>query len=295
MLEIMHVGKLPATTLSTNWTLAGTAILKATSTSGAVQSIETRDASLRVYDQTGKQIYEFIEAGTAARTHNVSIPKGTSAISYHTQPRNGANLSLTGSTVYIDITGGGLPVASNIVEIRDWGNAQLHRIACQNNPSLIKVPSELPEVVSRLNNSFNGCTALNDPSISAWDTSRIVVMSAMLQMCSAFNQPIGHWNVSNVTSFNSMIRACSNFNQPLNDWNVSNGTLFSSMFNLASKFNQPLDRWNMSKAQYITSMFQAATVFNQNLSGWDTRSIIDRANYDADCPAWQAVNKPKFN
>lgn len=294
MLELLNVGPAPITTLKSGWTDAVTAILKGSVPVRYNLSIETRDASVRVFDQNNTSLYSFTETSTIIRTHTVSVPIGTTALRFQTAPRAGASLSLNGSTIYLDVKGDGVPVASRLVELRNWSDAQLNRIAFSNNPELTKVPSALPWAVRRYNNSFSGCTNLNDPNISSWNMSLCTLTAAMFQSCARFNQPINHWDVSNIAQFTSMLRDCSDFNQPLNNWNVANAVMMDNMFNLSAKFNQPLNLWNTGNLQYMQNMFRAASTFNQNLSGWNVSKVINRTDYDADCPAWLAINKPIF-
>lgn len=294
MLELMNMGSLPATQLKTEWTNAATLILKASVPVRFNMTVDARDVSMRVFDQKGTSLYSFVETGTQIRTHSIAIPIGTTAVQIQTQPREGANISLTGSNISMQLNGSSFPTASRVTEIRDWGDSQLHRIAFPDHIELLKVPAELPAAVSRYNNSFSGCTNLNDPNISSWDLSKVVIAPAMFQLCQRFNRPVGHWNVSNIDQFTSMFRGCDDFNQPLNNWNVSKAVMMDNMFNLTPKFNQPLNLWNTANLQYMQNMFRGASIFNQNLSGWDVKKVVNRSNYDADCPMWLPANKPIF-
>ena len=184
----------------------------------------------------------------------------------------------------------------NIVEIISFGNANIYSIGFEQCASLIKVPTSLPNSVTRLQNAFRHCESFNQ-NIDTWNVSNITNMSGMFYGCTNFNQNINNWNVSNVTNMYGMFFGCTNFNQPLNTWNVSNVTNMATMFNGCTNFNQPLNTWNVSNVTNMYAMFSGCTNFNQPLNTWDVSYVIDMSymfngctNFNQNINNWNVSN-----
>lgn len=86
---------------------------------------------------------------------------------------------------------------SAVTELVDFGSVpitnprfKLHR--------LVKVPTTLPRYVTDMSYMFTGCTLLNDPNISKWDTSNVTDMGNMFGSAKAFNQDLSMWCVTNI-------------------------------------------------------------------------------------------------
>lgn len=139
-----------------------------------------------------------------------------------------------------------------LVECLSFGNTRLTSLAnaFRGNANLTRAPSTLPSTITN--------------------------MTAMFNLASSFNQPIGHWNTASVTNMSNMFQNASSFNQPISSWNTAAVTNMSSMFTGATSFNQTIHTWNVSSVTNMTSMFSGST--------WG------RANYDAALIAWSQQN-----
>lgn len=190
---------------------------------------------------------------------------------------------------------------NKITKCTSFGNLGIASLdlAFNNAVNLTNVPSVLPSTVTNLGSGwglttgstigitsgggcFFGCTSLNDPNISLWDTTNVTSMNTVFGLATSFNQPLNSWNVSNVTTMIGMFSRAYAFNQPLNSWNVSNVTnmkaMFSGIYNTSSAtyttFNQDISSWDTSNVTDISYMFLCNNQFNQNISSWDTSKIL---------------------
>lgn len=182
-----------------------------------------------------------------------------------------------------------LPNASNILEIKQWGN-----IILSNNVNTYPgyyfnqcTNLVLTGVTDTLNLSntpdltymFYQCTSLTTINNgNSWDVSNVTGMTGMFSNCVNFNQPIGSWNVSKVTTMFNMFAGCTNFNQSISSWNVSGVTRMDGMFQLASNFNQPLSGWNVSKVTRMDYMFYGNSNFNQPIGNWNVSGVTRMEN-----------------
>jgi len=204
-----------------------------------------------------------------------------------------------------------LPNASNILEIKQWGNIILSNnvntypgyyfyqctnlvltgvtdtLNLSNTPDLTYMFYQCTSLttinngnswdvsnVTGMTGMFAGCTNFNQP-IGSWNVSKVTTMFNMFASCTNFNQSINSWNVSGVTRMDGMLQLASNFNQPLSGWNVSKVTRMDYMFYGNSNFNQPIGNWNVSEVTRMDNMFRSTTIFNQPLSGWNVSNVTN--------------------
>lgn len=180
-------------------------------------------------------------------------------------------------TVTIEGTAEHFEVYSNIAltEVVSFGSLGLIDLSytfyyCYN---LTNIPSTLPSTVTSLNSTFYNCELLNDPNISAWDTSNVTDMSATFSSCLIFDQDLSGWNTSAVTTMESMFEYTP-FNQDISGWDTSSVITMYNMFDNATAFNQDIGGWNTSSVIDMAFMFVGASAFNQDISGWDTSSVV---------------------
>lgn len=167
------------------------------------------------------------------------------------------------------------PKLIKILSIGNMGSSNLFN-AFINATNLIEVPKNIPSSVTTLSTIFSGCSKLNDPNLSLWDTSNITSMNSLFAGCINFNQPLDNWNVRKVTTFVGMFSNATRFNSSLNNWQLgldTTGTSCESMFAGCINFNQDLSSWDTSKVKNMWNMFTQCFNFDQNLSSWDTSNV----------------------
>ncbi|MEP2668466.1 MAG: BspA family leucine-rich repeat surface protein, partial [Cyclobacteriaceae bacterium] len=128
---------------------------------------------------------------------------------------------------------------------------------------------------SSMANAFLDCSNLTIPATDAPDLSGVTDMTAMLQGCIAFNEPINHWVVDNVQIMQSLFFDCDLFNQDLNLWNVDNVTDMGSMFANTDAFNGDITNWTVTAVTDFSFMLSRAVAFNQNLNSWVINSTLN--------------------
>lgn len=243
----------------------------------------------------------------AAGTVNVSVDWGDGNIEPFTTNGYKLHTYSTGGIYTVKISGTltayGLSTATHnnkITKCTSFGQLGITKLtyAFYNAVNLTNVPSVLPSTVTILGDEysistgsttgvtsgsgcFGGCSSLNDPNISLWNTANVTKMDGVFALASSFNQPLNSWNVSNVTSMNTMFARAYAFDQPLNSWNVSNVTSMIGMFSgitvpsvaTYTKFNQNISSWDVSKVTDMSYMFLCNNIFNQNISSWNTSGV----------------------
>ena len=132
---------------------------------------------------------------------------------------------------------------------------------------------------------FSGSAVFNQPIPFLVDTSGVATgctLDSMFSSNTLFNQNISAWNVSRVTLMSSMFNGATAFNNGsltnnssnnLNNWNAPLCTTFSQMFQSASAFNQAIPILVDVSCTTLNSMFQNASVFNQNLNTWNVSRV----------------------
>ena len=111
-----------------------------------------------------------------------------------------------------------------------------------------------------MRNMFLGATNFN-ADITAWNTSKVNLMSAMFQNTS-FNKDISVWNVAAVTSMNNMFNGNTIFNQPVKYWTVGSNT-YASMFSGSTSFNQAPPLGYFPSTGYTTLGTPTSAFFGQ--------------------------------
>lgn len=225
----------------------------------------------------------FTAGGSATR--NWSIDWGDGIVEQYTSFNNTlySHTYNTRGVYTIQITGDVLAprFASQPVFIRMNSFGQIpsnanYSSAFRFNTNLMAVAGNLPSTTSTIFQIFLGCTQLNDPNISLWNTSNVTDMGSAFQSAASLNQPLNNWDVSKCTSFSNMFNSATSFNGDLKGWQlVAAGTSCASMFQSATNFTGiGLDSWNTSGVTNMNNMFQGAVRFNQNLSSWDVSKVV---------------------
>lgn len=266
MFEIMNRPVPESNDLDRDWADALTVVYNKAMTSAYTLQGEVVDCDMRAYDQTGKIIGSVTGADSGGMsTFQVTVPAGVTAVRLSTRVRE--KVSINSRNVIIRVRLDGTPTGVWIDEVKDWSSAKIREMVLMYAPKLVKVPSQLPPKLTRI--QFFLADLLNDPNISLWD-------------------------MTNITSLNSMFNACKAFNQPVNQWNVANVTDMNGVFNGAAAFNQTIKDWAVSQVTVISYLFNGASSFNKDLSSMIFKSNVTRTNYDTNAPAWNAAYRPKF-
>ena len=221
----------------------------------------------------------FTAGGTASR--NWSIDWGDGVIEMYTSFNNTTylhtynNIGIYNIQIIGDIYAPRFSSQISLIKIISMGQPTTnldYTTAFRFNTNLVSVPKNLSTNPAGFVQAFLGCTKLNDPNISNWNTTNFTTINSIFFGCSLLNQNLGLWNTSNITNLSQAFTQAFSFNNggstDINNWNTSSVTDMSSMFNGASSFNQPLNNWNVRKVTNFTSMFNGASSFNSSLSGW---------------------------
>lgn len=135
----------------------------------------------------------------------------------------------------------------NIEEVVQWhpyGYEMLNmadtNVGQPHNPTLLKVPSVMPNVSSGngLSNLFWNCTNFNDPSVINWDVSNTTLFHGTFYGCTNFNQDISKWSMKNAVLLDNFLNNAESFNQDLSKWCVTNITTEPSGFSYGSSLTQ---------------------------------------------------------
>ncbi len=134
--------------------------------------------------------------------------------------------------------------------------------------------------VISMSNMFQGASVFNQ-NLGSWNVSKVTNFTAMFASASSFNNgestSINNWVINTTTSsvlMVAMFQSASSFNQPIGSWNVSKVTAMNSMFLNSTKFNQPLDTWNVSAVTNMNIMF-GGSGFNQNIGSWNVSNVTN--------------------
>ncbi|WP_271767119.1 BspA family leucine-rich repeat surface protein [Aquimarina algiphila] len=182
---------------------------------------------------------------------------------------------------------GGISNAEKLRTVEQWGNIEWRSMfqafsRCSNmNITAIDAPNL--SNVTVMGQMFFGCTNLQSPDFSNWDTSSVTSMTWMFINARNFNGNISTWDVGNVIAFDLMLAGTRSFNQDIGGWNIGEnvaGTInMNGMLTGTASFNQSLGDWNLEKVTDIDDML--------------TNSGLSTANYDSTLIGWAAnANTP---
>lgn len=167
------------------------------------------------------------------------------------------------------------------------------------SPSLVSVPSTLPDSVTDLSSCFQNCTAFNQ-DLDTWDIKNVTSINSMFYNATSFNGKVGTWDVSSIQYMYSVFASASSFNQDLSNWDISNVVSLSDMFDGASAFNQDIGNWDTSNVTDMSYMFYQATSFNQDIGNWSTSLITSiysmsamfyqASSFNQDLSGWDVSN-----
>jgi surface protein len=190
---------------------------------------------------------------------------GTPAKIYTNTAGNASKTLLAGQTykvtfdgTYKNFTSAGTGIAHCLISMDHWGSNTGVTDATNaffSASKLVSVPDHIPSTITTTYRMFQDATIFNDPKVSKWDVSNVIVMNQMFYNATSFNQSLNSWNVSNVVNMSSMFASAStsNFNQDISSWNTAKVANMSFMFNNASSFNQNIKSWNVSKVTSSTN------------------------------------------
>lgn len=130
-----------------------------------------------------------------------------------------------------------------------------------NQIYLNQVPNYLPTNVTSMDQTFAGCTSLNDPNISSWNTGSMTAMSSVFEGCTSLNQSVASWNVSNCTTLQALFRNCTSFNGVIN-FSFKNGCDARSMLQNCTGYNQDLSGISLSTSIQMDYFLNGATSFS---------------------------------
>jgi surface protein len=171
---------------------------------------------------------------------------------------------------------------NKLLSVTSWGpdfrlgNSTGYFYGCTNlDLSLVSDVLDLTGTLD-FSGAFRACGSLTTVNnMNLWDTSSILIMSAMFFDATSFNQPIGTWDTSSVSNMDGMFANATSFNQPIGTWDTSSVTDMQGMFGNATSFNQPIGGWDTSSVTNMQAVFNNAVSFDQSIGGWDTSSAIN--------------------
>ena len=120
-----------------------------------------------------------------------------------------------------------------------------------------------------------------------WDTSKIVEMVIMFQMCKELEslEGIANWDVSKVTDFTGTFRDCDSITSlDLSNWRVSSANNMTQMFYTLDQLTTlNISNWTIdqvTKYDYlITSCDSINTIIMHNSNAISVNKVIERLNY----------------
>lgn len=237
-------------------------------------------------------------ANSTCTTTYVIVPNNTLTCDY---PEAGTyQIAITG-----DMAGYGQPYISDhksrITKMIQWGNTGLTDLsyALYGANNVTSVPSNLPSSVQYIDEMFAYATALNDPSISDWETQNVKTMPGVFRGATSFNQPLGSWDISSVSTMMNLFRNATEFNQDISSWDVSNVENFTRIFRDAVRFDQDLSGWDVSSGVEFVGAFNGASNIAFDPSSWDVSSATNLShmfylstNVYGDLSGWCVNNIP---
>jgi surface protein len=182
-----------------------------------------------------------------------------SANSNQSMFENCSNLTLTGVTGFLNLTG--------ITSLQDMF------LNCTNITTINNIDTWDVSGVTNMSGMFMG-TPFNQ-NIGSWDVSSVTDTSDMFAGATLFNQPLDSWIVSSVTNMAGMFQGATLFNQSLNSWDVSNVVSMINIFNGAISFDGNITSWVVTSVDTMVNMFNGATAFTTNIGSWIVSGVTD--------------------
>jgi hypothetical protein len=150
--------------------------------------------------------------------------------------------------------------------------------------------------------AFNGCTLLNEPSLSDIDISSATTISNMYLNCSALNQSFADYDMTNVLNASSAFRNCSSLNQSFTGTFTSTTgsvTTFAQTWEGCTVLNQSFAALSTGSANNFASMYKDCTALDQNFAALNVQNVtsanfmfenvtLSTSNYNATLVGWEA-------
>ena len=165
--------------------------------------------------------------------------------------------------------------------------------------------------VTRMTEMFHFCSSLAKlEGISSWNTSKVVSMSSMFDLCPLTSLDLSNWDTSNVEYMQSMFSSCSSLTSvgDISNWDTSKVTSISDMFTGCSSLKTlNLSNWDMSNVTKIDGIFFKCSSLTSvgDISGWNTSKVTLMQNMfngcsklSASCLNWdvsKVTNHRDFN
>ena len=165
--------------------------------------------------------------------------------------------------------------------------------------------------VTRMTEMFHFCSSLAKlEGISSWNTSKVVSMSSMFDLCPLTSLDLSNWDTSNVEYMQSMFSSCSTLTSvgDISNWDTSKVTSISDMFTGCSSLKTlNLSNWDMSNVTKIDGIFFMCSSLTSvgDISGWNTSKVTLMQNVfngcsklSASCLNWdvsKVTNHRDFN
>ena len=165
--------------------------------------------------------------------------------------------------------------------------------------------------VTRMTEMFHFCSSLAKlEGISSWNTSKVVSMSSMFDLCPLTSLDLSNWDTSNVEYMQSMFSSCSSLTSvgDISSWDTSKVTSISDMFTGCSSLKTlNLSNWDMSNVTKIDGIFFKCSSLTSigDISGWNTSKVTLMQNMfngcsklSASCLNWdvsKVTNHRDFN
>eukprot|EP00939_MAST-03C_sp_MAST-3C-sp1_P000514 g514.t1 len=162
--------------------------------------------------------------------------------------------------------------------------------------------------ITSLRKTFQNAVIFGESAwdLNAWDTSRVLDMTATFRGAARFCGRIGSWNTVRVETMELTFAGASKFDGNLSSWNTTRVRNMNEMFLNAEKFTggmTDIASWDTSKVTTMSSTFRFATRFTgSNIGRWKTNSVSNMeklffgaVNFNADLASWNVQRVTNFD
>ena len=164
----------------------------------------------------------------------------------------------------------------------------------------IKTASVVDEGIAPVSTAywFTSCKNLTTADLTKLDTSNVTRMTEMFHFCSSLAklEGISSWNTSKVVSMSSMFDLCPLTSLDLSNWDTSNVEYMQSMFSSCSSLTSvgDISSWDTSKVTSISDMFTGCSKLSASCLNWDVSKVTNHRDFNKNATgvtvplAWQA-------
>jgi hypothetical protein len=194
-----------------------------------------------------------------------------------------------------------------LIDIKQWGDiiwddAEVAFAGCTNLHDWSATDTPNLSQISNAQYMFSNCEILQNPNMSGWNTSSLVIAEGLFDSCPSLENPnLSGWDFSSVTTIDSFFSRCYSLTNPdLSDWDLSSleyaygffGTEWSPLENLHSP---KMKNWKLGGNSSILDIFKKNRFVDPDLSGWDLAGITSLYRLFDGCVNLRSPNMSNWN